>query len=79
MKRYEAAIFFATGYLLIYVLMFQADAPLWLLTLMFTLSPAPVIYMAIQMLKNAIYTGKELENGEEFGYEDVDKNQPGFL
>jgi hypothetical protein len=79
MKKYEATIIFATGYLLMYVLMFQANAPLWLLTFMFTLSPAPVLYMAFQILKNAVYTGKELENGEEFGYQDVDKNQLGLF
>lgn len=78
MKKYEAAIYLATGYLLIYILLFQAEAPMWLLFLMFALSPVPVIYMAYQILRNAQYNGPDLK-GEEFGYQDVDKNTLGFV
>ncbi|MCU0388241.1 MAG: hypothetical protein MUE71_06500 [Chitinophagaceae bacterium] len=77
MKRYEIAILLATFYLLVYLLLFEADAPFWIIGLMFTLSPVPVIWMAYQILKNAVYPGQGLPQGEEFGYEDADKNQLG--
>ncbi len=79
MKRYEIAIIMATCYLLIYLLLFEVNAPLWTVFLLFTLSPIPVFYMAYQILTNAIYTGKELSADEEFGYQDVDKNTLGFV
>lgn len=77
MKRYEKSILFATGYLLLYVLLFQAEAPLWVLSLMFLLSPLPVLYMAYQILTNAVYDGPELKDDEAFGYQDVDKDRLG--
>jgi 4-hydroxybenzoate polyprenyltransferase len=79
MKRYERAIWLATGYLLLYVILFQAGASLWLLSLLFMLSPIPVFYMVYQVLTNAVYPGKELEDGEEFGYQDADKNTLGMF
>ncbi len=79
MQRYEITIWVATFYLLIYVLLFQAGAPLWLLSLLFLLSPVPVLYMVYQVLANAVYHGKQLEEGEEYGYQDVDKNTLGLF
>lgn len=79
MKRYEIAIVVTTGYLFVYLLLFVAKAPLWTVALMFMLSPAPLIWMAYQILTNARYTGHELEEGEEFGYEDIDKNTLGIF
>ena len=77
MKRYEIAIIIASGYLLLYLLMFEANAPFWIVGLMFSLSPIPVFWMAYQILSNATYKGPELETGEEFGYQDADKNKLG--
>jgi hypothetical protein len=79
MKRYETAIILATAYLLLYVVIFQLDAPLWLLFLLFMLSPIPVIWMAYQILRNAFYNGPLLGKDDEFGYQDVDKNKLGLF
>jgi hypothetical protein len=79
MKRYEITILLATAYLVFYVMLFQAGAPLWLLSLLFLLSPVPVFYMVYQVLFNAVYNGKELEPGEEYGYQDVDKGTLGLF
>ena len=78
MKHYEQAIWLATGYLLVYVLLFQAGAPVWLLSTLFVLSPGPVLYMVYQILKHATYNGSDLK-GEEYGYQDVDKNTLGLF
>lgn len=79
MKRYEIAIAVASGYLIVYLLLFELNAPFWMLGLMFSLSPIPVLWMAYQILSNAPYKGPGLEPGEEFGYEDADKNQLGIF
>jgi hypothetical protein len=79
MKRYEIAIGIATGYLLVYLILFAANAPLWAVFLLFSLSPIPVLWMAYQILTNAIYNGKELDAKEEFDYQDIDKNTLGFF
>jgi hypothetical protein len=79
MKRYEISIAIATGYLLIYLILFAANAPLWMAFLLFCLSPIPVIWMSYQILTDAIYSGKDLDANEEFGYQDVNKNTLGFF
>ena len=68
-----------TVYLLFYLLLFEAEAPLWITGLMFSLSPVLVIWMAYQILTNAVYNGHELGPDEEFGYEDADKTQLGVF
>lgn len=79
MQRYKITIWLATVYLVIYVMLFQSGAPLWLLSLLFLLSPVPVFYMVYQVLAQAVYNGKELEAGEEYGYQDVDKRALGMF
>jgi hypothetical protein len=79
MKKYEISIIIATAYLLFYVLLFQTETPFWFLGVLFSLSPIPVLYMVYQILRNATYSGKDLEKGEEYGYQDVDKNTLGFF
>lgn len=73
MKKYQWAILLATMYLLIYVVLFDTGASLQVLSAMFALSPIPVLVVVYQVLRNATYTGKELEEGEEFGYADKKK------
>lgn len=73
MKKYQWAILLATTYLLIYVVLFDTGASLQVLSAMFALSPIPILVVVYQVLRNATYTGKELEEGEEFGYADKKK------
>jgi hypothetical protein len=79
MKKYQWAILLATMYLLIYVVLFDTGASLQVLSAMFALSPVPVIIMVYQILRNANYTGKELEEGEEYGYADKKKEDLWFV
>ena len=78
MKKYEYTILLATVYLLIYTCLFQASAPVWLLSFLFLLSPIPVIIMVYHILKKALYNGPELGN-DEFGYQDADKTRLGMF
>ncbi len=79
MKKYQIAILLATVYLLVYVLLFDARASDRVIGALFSLSPFVVIWMVIQILKHGHYTGKELEAGEEFGYEDRAKETLHFF
>jgi hypothetical protein len=79
MKNYQWAILLATMYLLIYVVLFDSGASLQIMSAMFVLSPLPVLIMVYQILHNATYHGKELEEGEEFGYSDKKKEELGFV
>jgi len=79
MKKYQWAILMATMYLLIYVVLFDTGASLQVLSAMFVLSPIPVLIMVYQILRYANYTGKELEEGEEYGYADKKKEDLWFV
>ncbi|MDB5119279.1 MAG: hypothetical protein JWN56_497 [Sphingobacteriales bacterium] len=42
---------------------------------MFLFSPLVVLYMVYSVIRYGKYTGKELMENEEWGYEDMDKEQ----
>ena len=69
MKRFQWAILIATMYLLVYVVLLDTGVSLRLASAFFALSPLPVLYMVYHILR-APYQGKELQEGEEFGYGD---------
>lgn len=76
-QNYKLATILVTIYLVIYTLLHHAGASLQLLGAMFLLSPFLVIWMAYTILKFAPYHGKELENDEEWGYQDIEKDKLG--
>jgi hypothetical protein len=66
---------FVTLYLVIYTILFQTGASSAVLTGMFAASPFLVIWMAITIMKYGKYSGRELEEQEEWGYQDINKNE----
>ena len=62
-----------TAYLALYYILFYAGASENIITTMFACSPFLVIWMVITILKYGKYTGKELGEQEEWGYEDRKK------
>ena len=66
---------FVTLYLVIYTVLFHTGASLIICTLMFAASPFLVIWMAITIIKYGKYSGNELGEQEEWGYEDVNKDE----
>ena len=78
MNRANFSILFASLYLLLFLVLLHTsyDKAVWSL---FLLSPLVVIYMVYSVLRYGVYTGTELKEGEEWGYEDVDKESAGFL
>jgi hypothetical protein len=66
---------FVTLYLVIYTVLFQTGASSNILALMFAASPFLVIWMAVTIMKYGKYTGREFDEQEEWGYQDVSKNE----
>ncbi len=61
---------FVTVYLVVYTNLLYTGASENITTLMFALSPFFVIWMAITIMKYGKYTGAELKEDEEWGYQD---------
>jgi len=61
-----------TGYLALYYILFYTGASESVITAMFACSPILMVWMAITIIKYGKYTGKELREHEEWGYEDRD-------
>lgn len=64
MKNHKFATIFVTLYLVIFTVLTQLNVPLWLVGLMYCLSPFFVIWMVITVLKYASYNGKQLAEDE---------------
>ncbi len=77
MRNYRVATILVTLYLLVYVILHQSGAELRVLAWMFVFSPALVIWMVYTILKYGIYSGPELAEQEEYGYQDKQKEDLG--
>jgi hypothetical protein len=64
MKNHKFATIFVTFYLVIFTVLTHLNIPLWLIGLMYCLSPLLVIWMVITVLKYASYNGKQLAEDE---------------
>lgn len=73
MKNPKTAIILTTLYLVVYTLSGQLYPNLSLMLFMFSLSPVLLIWMVYTVLKYGVYSGKELKDNEEWGYEDYFK------
>jgi hypothetical protein len=77
MRNHRVATIFVTLYLLVYVILHQTGAELRVLAWMFVFSPALVIWMVYTILKYGIYSGPELAEQQEYGYQDKQKEDLG--
>ena len=76
MNRSTSALIFSSLYLLLFLVALQLGygTMSWIL---FLLSPLNILYLVYSVIRKGRYTGKELEENEEWGYEDVDKDEAG--
>lgn len=72
-------VIFVTAYLVVYTMLFHAGASFNILGTMFLLSPVLVIWMVYTVLKYGKFEGKELKEGEEWGYSDRSKETLGVF
>jgi hypothetical protein len=74
-----ASVFVVSGFLVLYVLVRSTHAPASIGLGMFVLSPILLLWMVISVLKSKNFTGKELNEGEEWGYADKRKEELGMF
>ena len=72
MNRASFSVFFSSFYFLVFLVSLSTGyEPLsWFL---FLFSPFLILYVAYSVIRYGKFTGKELEEDEEWGYEDWDK------
>jgi hypothetical protein len=70
MKNYKFSTAFVTLYLIVYTLLLQYEVSTRVALLMFSMSPFLVLWMVYTILKHAPFTGRELKENEEWGYQD---------
>lgn len=69
-KNSTFSVITVTLYLVLYCILLQIESTQWLAFRMFVLSPVLVIWMVYTVLKYGVYTGRELAEDEEYGYQD---------
>jgi hypothetical protein len=67
---------FATVYLVTYSILLHIDAMQNVAAYMFLFSPVVILWAVFTIIKFGKYSGAGL-NGDEFGYDDVNKNELG--
>lgn len=76
MNRSSFAVLFSSLYFLVYLLVLPLDY-LQLTWFLFFFSPLVLVYVVYSVIRYGSYSGKELVEEEEWGYEDADKETPG--
>ena len=70
---------FVTVYLVVYIALLQSTHTRDYAFLMLLFSPLLLCWMVFTVLKYGRYTGKELGDDEEFGYQDKPKDELGVF
>ncbi len=79
MNRSIIVAIIATLYLLVYVILYVLGAGSGLVTILFTFSPVVVFWLVFTVLKDDSVPVRELEDGEEWGYADREKETLGLF
>jgi len=69
---------FATSFLIAFVVLGQFDTSANLLFALFLCAPILMVAFAYIVVRHGVFDGRELEEGEEFGYEDYDHENGRF-
>lgn len=70
LKNSTFSVIAVTAYLILYCVLLQIEYTQWIAFRMFLISPFLVIWMVYTVLKYGLYTGRELADNEEYGYQD---------
>lgn len=70
LKNSTFSVIAVTVYLLVYCILLQIEHTQWIAVDMFIVSPFLVVWMVYTVLKYGVYTGRELAEDEEYGYQD---------
>lgn len=78
-RNANISVVIVTGLLLLYVILLVTGWSPPLTGIIFFLSPLFVIWMAYRIIRYDTYHGKELEENEEWGYADKNKDELGMF
>jgi hypothetical protein len=73
MNKARLAVLFGSLYLLLFLVALHTGY-FYLMGPLFLSSPLILLYMFYLVIREGKYTGKELKDDEEWGYEDADRN-----
>ena len=79
MKRPAVAAILATIYLVLYCITLQFEYLRPIGMYMFLFSPLIVLWLVYTVIRHGRYTGRELDEQEEFGYQDREKDSLGMF
>jgi len=77
-QNIPAPVFIVSAFLVVYVIVVSTSAAALIGRTLFIVSPVLVIWMVISVLRSKTFTGKDLEEGEEWGFTDKRKEEPGM-
>lgn len=77
MKNAILPTILVTLYLLTYTVLTKLDVPLNILLLLFAFWPVAVIWMVVSIMRDKSTSVRELEENEEWGYQDKENNSLG--
>jgi len=69
------AVIVVSFILFTYCVLINSNAPLFIIYLIFAFSPFLLVWLAFTIIRFGNYEGKELDEGEEFGYQDKNKDE----
>ncbi len=72
LKNPAFAIITVTAYLVVFVAISRLYPDLSMLFILYSLSPLLVIWMVYVVIRYGHYDGQELNEGQEWGYDDYD-------
>jgi hypothetical protein len=74
-----ASVFIVSAFLVVYVLLISTNTTASIGWMIFIASPFLLIWMVISVLRSKEFTGKDLEEDEEWGYADKRKEDLGMF
>jgi hypothetical protein len=78
-RKERIPVLVVSGILILYMLLMVARDSSRLPYIIFAISPLLIIWLAYNVIRHGEYKGKELEEGEEWGYTDKNKNDLGMF
>lgn len=78
-RKHFFPVLIVSGILFIYCLVIYLNILIPVAFLIFTVSPILLIWMVYMTIRYGSYHGKELDEGEEWGYQDKKKDELGIF
>jgi hypothetical protein len=78
-KKPMFAVAVVSALLLVYCILVHFESQSPLIYFIFSISPLLLLWMAYAIIRHGIYDGKELEQDDEWGYQDTNKEELGVF